>query len=61
MVKPPCDAEDGTRCPNRHVGCQAQCEKYLAFREERHKELEHKEKNNRALNRVRRYRRKGRN
>lgn len=31
MIKPPCKT-NGTDCPNRAVGCQSRCEKYLAFR-----------------------------
>lgn len=30
---PPCWT-DGVDCPNRHVGCQGECEKYKAFRAE---------------------------
>lgn len=29
-MKPPC----GVNCPDRHVGCQGRCEKYLAYRAE---------------------------
>lgn len=29
-MKPPC----GVNCPDRHVGCQSRCEKYLAYRAE---------------------------
>lgn len=32
-MKIPCKT-DGVDCPNRHVGCQSKCEKYLAFRTE---------------------------
>ena len=38
MIKPPCKDKDGTDCQNRAVGCQAKCERYLAFREEKAKE-----------------------
>jgi hypothetical protein len=35
---PPCkESRDSPDCPNRAVGCQATCEKYLAFRAERDK------------------------
>lgn len=34
-MKGPCRQPDGTDCPNRAVGCQGKCEKYLAFRAER--------------------------
>lgn len=35
---PPCkESRDSPDCPNRTVGCQAKCEKYLAFRAERDK------------------------
>ena len=39
MIKPPCKV-DGVDCPNRKVGCQGDCEKYLAFRAERDAYLE---------------------
>ena len=29
-MKPPC----GVNCPDRHVGCQGKCEKYLSYRTE---------------------------
>ena len=35
-ISPPCkESRDSPDCPNRAVGCQATCEKYLAFRAER--------------------------
>ena len=38
LNKPPCkESRDSPDCPNRAVGCQANCEKYLAFRAERDK------------------------
>lgn len=29
-IKPPCDRE----CPDRHVGCHSECEKYIKYRKE---------------------------
>lgn len=40
MINPPCKDKNGTDCPNRAVGCQGTCERYLAFRKARDEELE---------------------
>lgn len=34
-MKAPCRQPDGTDCPDRKVGCHAECEKYKAFKTER--------------------------
>ena len=42
---PPCkESRDSPDCPNRAVGCQAKCGKYLAFRAERDKLSEERKK-----------------
>lgn len=42
---PPCkESRDSPDCPNRAVGCQAVCEKYLAFRAVRDKLLAERKK-----------------
>ena len=42
---PPCkESRDSPDCPHRAVGCQALCEKYLAFRAERDKLSEERKK-----------------
>lgn len=45
LNKPPCkERPDSPDCPNRAVGCQAVCEKYLAFRAERDRLLDENRK-----------------
>ncbi len=51
MIKPPC-RPGGKPCPDRKVGCQAKCEKYLEYRELRHKEILDMSANSRALNKM---------
>ena len=34
-IQAPCHKRGEPDCPDRHVGCQADCEKYLAFKKER--------------------------
>jgi len=36
----PCKTRYGPDCPDRKVGCQAACEKYLAFKKENERKID---------------------